>query len=368
MYRSARRIVCTIVCSYVAAALAACGGGGSMPATAPAGGSAPFTGTLAPTSFSLVVPAAGTSEAARRPAYISSASQSIVITLTLVAGNAPAAGITTTVTSALTNCASGCTVPGPNAPPDNDTFTLTIFDGTNGTGHALSTATVVVSVNTGVANTASATLLGIPATFSVTGIAAMAAGTPLGAGAFSVSALDGAGKTITGTFAHPITVTSSLSTGTFAFAANGAAANNSTTLNASTDTIALSYTGLAVAPATMNVSATGATTATPALAPVLAPVTPTCTSSCNGSSVSPANSLGATGTFTVSETGWSNSPYNQNFTVTAPAACSTVASVAPASGTSFTVTRAVGALSGATCNLTVADGAGQTVTQTVLDQ
>jgi hypothetical protein len=346
--------------------------GGSSNAGSPA--------NLAPTSFSIVVPAPGANAAGRRPAYISSASQSIVVTLTLVAGNAPAAGITTTVTSALTNCSAGCTVPGPNAPPDNDTFVLTIYDGPNGTGHALSTATTVVSVNTGKANTASVTLLGIPKTFTVTGLPsptsappAFAAGTPLSAGAFTVAALDGAGQTITGTYAGPVTVTTSDTSGTYAFSVDGATSSTTATLNGSTDTIALAYTGLATAPTTMTVSATGATSATPSLAPKLSPIVVTCTSSCNGATLVPANSAGATAAFRANETGWSNSPYNANFTATAPAGnspsgCANVATVAPAQSQAFTVTRATGAASGATCMMTVADGAGQTASVTVTDQ
>ncbi len=119
-------------------------------------------------------------------------------------------------------------------------------------------------------------------------------------------------------------------------------------------------------PATITASASGATSGTATFTPALQAI------SYSGPLVlgSPEVDLyatsgtGSTGTFSASEVGWTNTPFDKTLNATMASACSSIATVSPASGTSFTIT-AVASPTAGICTLTLSDGAGQTKSVTV---
>ncbi len=347
--------------------LAACGGGGaqapnqSIPVTGPSiqpqpsptSSSGPTQG-LVHTSFSIVVPRKGTSSV--RPSYVSASTASVQITLNTVNGSAPPAGLTLSATTNISagSCASGCTINGPDVPPGSDNFSVVTFDGSNAAGNVLSTSTQTFTVTQGIANALTTTLLGVPKTLVISGLPVATANTAfVSAQSFSVAAKDAGGNTITGTYANPITVSDSDASG-----AQGSSLSV-TTLNAATDAIKINYGGLAIVPATITASATGATNGTATFTPALNPIT----SSSTEIDLYAPTGTGSTGAFTASESGWTNAPYNKTLTAATAAGCSSIATVAGASN-SFTAT-AVGSPSAGSCIATISDGVGQTKSVTL---
>jgi hypothetical protein len=169
---------------FAIALLSACSGGGGAPAT----GGGPGGGGASDIAVAVKIDAAGASSSARMHAnYLSPAMQSLTVA---VNGRTP-------VAQTLTPSSSGCTVPTGGtltctvtveAPPGSDTFAFVTYDGTAGSGHALSknTATLAVS-NT--ANTLDVTLSGVPQSILIA---------PL-PGQTSVSGNQGQGFTVAGT-------------------------------------------------------------------------------------------------------------------------------------------------------------------------
>jgi hypothetical protein len=351
-------------------ALSACAGGGGGPLAQTPPQPAGYSGPLYPPQFTLRIPAP--SSLGRRPQYVTANILSIQIVLNTVNGGAPPSGLVLSVTTNIApgSCASGCTVSGPSSPPGSDNFTLTAFDATNGGGGAISTATTTLTIASGTANSNTITLLGIPHSFTLSGIPAGTAGTAFGSPAtITLTVKDVDGNTITGTYASSVTIAdsdvSSLTQGSALSIGAGAGAS-SVISTASTDVIHLNYGGLAILPATLTASATGATSATATFAPALQPIV--YTGPINGSTpeidLFATSGTGSTGTFTASETGWTNSPYSMNLSLTVPAGCSTIATASPGSGTSFTITAAASPVAG-TCTMTLGDGAGQMKALTV---
>lgn len=194
------------IVTLCALALSSCGSGGSggggaalaQPSAAPAAFTAHFTFTIAPKQ---------TSARGRRPAYISSASQSLAINVLYGTTTAPGALINLT-----TNQGGVCTIAGGAetctvsvvAQPGATQFVLTFYDQPNGLGNALSTDTVAVPpVTNGVANI-TATLQGIVANISLAVAGSLTAGTA-GTATLALTAKDAAGNVITsGPFSEPI--------------------------------------------------------------------------------------------------------------------------------------------------------------------
>ncbi len=163
-------------------ALAACsgGGGGSAPVPAPAPTASSSSGAItnpafwpnsAKVSFSFHAKKAGTAK--KSPAYVSSGSTEVVITVNTVNGGAPPSWVPTPVTTALTdggNCSTTgggvetCTVTAP-APPGTVNYTIATDDGTN----TLSTYTGDQSITQGVVNNLSITLGGVVHDVGVSG-------------------------------------------------------------------------------------------------------------------------------------------------------------------------------------------------------
>jgi hypothetical protein len=350
--------------------LSACGGTSS---TTPSSLPTPTpghtgNGQLVPTSFSITVPSS--TSANRRPSYITANVQSVTITLDTVNGGAPPSGITTSVTANLTGCASGCTVAGPASPPGSDGFTLTTFDGTNAGGNAISTTSQTFTIAAGQANSNSVTLLGVPKTFTIAGIPGGAAGTPFASPAtLTLTVKDADGNPITGSYANPVTVTdsdtSSLTQGT-SLSVNGGPAATSVTVNTSSDTLTLNYGGLAIAPAAVKANASGATAQTATFTPTLSPIV--YTGPLNGPTpeidLYATSGTGASGTFSVSEAGLTNTPYNKTLTATPSGSCATIGNLSATVGTSFAAT-AVSSPTAGSCSISVTDGLGQSKSVTL---
>jgi hypothetical protein len=212
----------------------------------------------------------------------------------------------------------------------------------------------------GITNSIGVTLDGVPASFVVGVLPAGTAGTAFSAQSFTVTAKDAGGDIITGTYEDAVTVsdsdTSSLTQGT-ALAVNGGAAATSVLGTASSDAFTLAYGGLAITPATITASATGAANGTGTFTPALQPIV--YSGPLNGSV--PNVQFGVTAaSFSGSEAGWTNPPYSRLLTANAASGCSTIGSVAPVSGTAFTATRA-GSPTIGSCTVSLADGAGQSL-------
>ncbi len=356
-----RRLLTTL-CLTALAACSGAGNGSSVPATSgtPAAPRSANSSALAPTSF--VFGKLTTPSSTRRAQYVTASVQSVTIALTSVNGSAPAAGLTTSVATNvnLTNCP--CTVAGPAVPPGSDGFTLSVYDGQNGTGNVISTATPTLTILPNVPNTNTITLNGVPARFALS-LPAATAGTAFGATSFSVTVQDADGNTIMGSYQNAVTLTDSDTTGATTLATAGSDSPAAGQLVSSSDTATIAYTGLAIAPVTVMAAASGATSGTRSFAPVLQPIVTT--APLNGATPEIALTRDtASGNFTASEAGWTNAPYNRSITAT-PTGCSTIGTTAPSSGTTFTTTVA-GAPGAGSCTLALSDFVGGSATSVTL--
>jgi hypothetical protein len=225
-------------------------------------------------------------------------------------------------------------------------------------------------VASGKSNHFGVTLDGAPAALTVINLPIGAtAGTAFGSPqSFGVIAQDADHNTIVGAYDTPVTVANSDTSGATTiktFGNNGSPANE---LLSSSDVATLSYTGLAIAPATVTARAQGATNGTGTFAPTLQPIVLTTSDTLNpswpGVDLYAPSGTGSTAAFTASEVGWSNAPYNKTFSASTKSGCVTVGSVAPSSATSFTATVAASPSAG-TCGATIVDGAGQSLAITL---
>jgi len=168
----------TILTAVAAIAITACSGGTSGSGTLPVSVASPATAMRSRTTFSITVPKpAPTSFSARRPAYISPATQSM--TISIKQGATTILSRTVGLSASSSGCSStladvACTLM-LSLNPGSYTASITTFDGSNGGGTALSTAqnvtfTVVANQN----NLVPLTLSGIPRTILVTAAGAHA--------------------------------------------------------------------------------------------------------------------------------------------------------------------------------------------------
>ncbi len=395
-------------------ALTACGGGsgggnttppGSVPTPTPTpSGTGPASKYATPT-FKITIPAPTGAATRRKPQFISSATQSITITLTAdSAGTNPTtlAGNPATTNITFAVCSGGCTVNGPTSPAGSDSYTLTTYDAPNGTGNALDTNSGTFTIVSGADNTETITLNGIPAHITFGAVPnTFAAGTLnstlIGNGGVAVTVADADGETITGTYANPVTISDPDTNGdgtTLLLASsscpappagNPASSPTQLTLTASTSAINFCYGGVAENPVTLIASAPGApagpSTFTPTLfAPVYVAGSGTPPSVVIGSNppdiqLYATSGTGSTGSVNYSESGWTSAPYNQGLNAYANLVCSSgtsfsnyaTVSSSPASGaTTITVTATSSPTAGA-CPLTLWDGLTSGLTTTVLD-
>jgi sugar lactone lactonase YvrE len=168
---------CLVLC-----AVCGCGGGGARVARAPSALPSPSLSLRSSASFTITIPARTTSAISRAPRYVSSATQSVVITLVSVNGtpftSSPAV-VARNLTSSDPACSGvplTCTVVAPAAVGD-DLFNVVTYDAvqtsvspTSPQGHALSQASVSVNVVVNQANVAPPLVLnGIAASLAFTG-------------------------------------------------------------------------------------------------------------------------------------------------------------------------------------------------------
>jgi len=303
----------------------------------------------------------------RVPLYIGAGAKSVTVTLTSVNGGIPPSGLTTSVTTTITPANCPCTVGGPLVPPGSDAFTFTTYDASDGTGNIIATASGTFTVTPGIANSQSAiTLAGVPHAFAFGALPTAIAGTAFSsAQTFTLTVKDSDGNAIAGTYANPVTVTDPDASGSQGsqISINGGAYGQTVTSTASTDVFALNYGGLAIAPATLTASSTGATNGTASFAPALSAIAYTGTLN---SSLQPEIDLtatsgaGSSGTFSAAEDGWTTAPFDRSFTATT-SGCGSIGTVSPETGTAFTFTAVAAPVVG-TCSITLTGGGGQTKT------
>jgi streptogramin lyase len=227
--------------------LAACSGGASGP-PATSAGAARIAGTL-----DLKFPPANADAATRRRYFLSPSAVSVAIAITGTAAplivNIGAGSTACTATAGGRTCAIPLT-----AAVGNDTFTVTLYAGPNATGAVLGTGSVsetVVAgtpftVNVGVLGNVGSIKLSAPTIQFVPGTAKTVA--------LTVTALDAGGNVIAGTYASPIALTNTDTSGEFTV--------SPASVTASGTAVTLTYNGAAtVAKATIAATATGVTAA-----------------------------------------------------------------------------------------------------------
>lgn len=341
-------------------ALAACGGGS---------GTAPGTSQrqTAQATFSIVIPSqSGASSHRRTPQDVPADTQSIEIVITAVNGSPPPQGIQTTFTATLNKSNPDCTqssgglscmIP-VQVPIGSVTFAVTLYSTTNETGSPIASATTTSNIVAGQANIVTIT----PILTNGSIVLSLSNPSPMAGSAasitISVSEEDTGGATIVGQYANPITLTDSDKSGATAILVNGTA--GSTVAN-STDTVTLSYGGLAIVPATISATATNLSSASASFAPTIPAVVLSPTSlSFIGTSNPQYGDVGPS-TVTASQAGWTGS-YGRQITVTdgtpacnlAATGTSQIVSINTTAGTSFNITpQNVGG-----CSLTFTGGGG----------
>lgn len=362
----------------VVCALAACGGGGNTVLTpsAPVPTATP-TPTPAPPSqnapqWTISFPTSSSSHATsgKKPSFVSNASASVVITRTSPSG--PAVG----APQAISAASCPCTVKGPSWVPNvSNTYTLTTFDTSNGTGNALDTAQVTFTPTVGQI-TQAVTLQGIPSIVTISGASALNADTQGQNEALTVTVKDASGQLISGPFAHPVRIgdadTRSYGTSLTGTNAGSGCTGSCVDLTQPSDMVTLNYGGLAESAVTIassgtNLSSAGTATFTPALNPILPDIgntlssLPSCAwSPCYGIDLysNSSSSGGYSGVVSYKEAGFTDAPYNQSLLRPGPicATFATISTVANANGeTPYTATAIASPVAGS-CTVTVTDG------------
>jgi hypothetical protein len=383
------------------ALLAGCGGGGANAPGAPAGNPAAQPAQkLQQATLRISFPVgSATAGKQRKPDYVSPNANSLKITVNTVNGGAPPAYVVPnpfvaplTTTGGTPNCTvSGgmetCTVTNVPAPPGTVNYTFGVYASTDGSGTALSTATVNETVVQGIANTFSVTLSGV-ATTIVANVPTtnLTANSPL-TQTDVVQVNDPSGARIVGTAPFSggttVTVTDNDTSGQTSLQAGTGGGSmttctgNTCTLAHGADTVNFVYSGRAAAPSptdsfTLTASGTGLSTQTVNAKITDLPITfdvTTLDDTAHGGQAGDPNynqptlffaSTGQTSGFNAAELGWSNAPYSQAFTTALDSAscgsgASAVATVTPSTGTSFMATSQNPGI----CKFTVSDGVGQ---------
>lgn len=343
--------------------LSACGGGSRevVPLATMAANPSPqqTSAALIQPRFTFLPPSPS-SNATRHPHYITASVASVEITLNAVNGIAPSTGMPLSVTTNITMANCPCVVYGPDVPAGSANFTLAAYDQPNAGGNLIATASPTYTIASGQANNENVTLNGVPTTL-VLAVPSATAGTAFASPqTMSITAKDGDGNTILGTYASPITLGDSDTSGATSIATSGTDNPPAGQVLSSSDAATIAYSGLAIAPATIAASAKAAT-ASASFAPVLQPIVATTAyvpASTNPNFVGVVFRSGtSTGTISASEAGWTNAPYNKSLAIAVPSGCASIGSVAPASGTSFTATVSASPVAGS-CAATLSDGNG----------
>jgi hypothetical protein len=197
---------------------------------------------------------------ARNPAYVSASTQSASVTVAPSGGSAGAP----TVVNCTTICQGSV-----NAAVGNDTFTINLLAGQNGSGSVLSTGSLTQTIVAATTNNVSVTFNGVPASIAISGIPAGNLGTAFaGPQAFSVAVKDAGGNTIVGTYASPVQLNNSDTSGATSVLTSGSDTPPAGKLLSSSDVAALNFTGATLVSATIGATASGLGTTTATFSPV----------------------------------------------------------------------------------------------------
>lgn len=190
--------------------------------------------------------------------------------------------------------------------------------------------------------------------------------------ALSIQAKDPDGNIIVGPYDKPVGVKTSDTSGATSVATAGANNPPKGQLTESGDTATLNYSGLAIEPVAISASAKGVKSVSTAFAPKLNAIGPkSLTQGLDLNGIGNIPTIHRTHrlrqhsgdeplvSFTAKETGWTNAPYNKTLTATLNG-CSSVATIYPNVGTTFTLWVAASPATG-TCTLTLRDGVGQSL-------
>ena len=270
-----------ILAAVAALALASCSGGGSSPSPSavrtagPVSTSSPVTPTTpnASARFTITVPNASTATSAnkRSPKYISSATQSAIITLVSVNGAAytgTPSSIASNLTTTNPNCTGSpltCTISAP-AVAGTDVFTVVTYDATQTStspatplGHELSRATTSVNVTGGQANTVTTPLVLSGVATSITtslSPSSVTTGDPANVSVI-VNVLDADKNIIMGTYTdtngNPLTIDLANS------GSSGATTLSPTSITNSSTSVSLAYNGDQTPGVTITPSVSGGT-------------------------------------------------------------------------------------------------------------
>jgi hypothetical protein len=214
-----------------------CTGGGSLAAA----GDGRSAASAAPARIVISIPhPSGTTGGARRPAYLSAATQSAKIDVTpqgsatSVAGFPQIAGLTPTSSGCTSTLASTQCVLAFSLNPGSYAVSLMTYDGANGTGNTLSAAqSIPETVRAGVANTFAMTLGGVPVSVEIFTTSSLLSGdmhggfvlTPGATATAAIFGVDADGNIILGAGAPGVAATSSVPGNISVTAPTGAAPN-----------------------------------------------------------------------------------------------------------------------------------------------
>jgi hypothetical protein len=335
--------------------------------------------------FTVVIPSASSSTGSKRPAYVSSNTQSLSVTVNggaaQIFGLTPATNPNCTTSGSGTTCANLQAV----APPGTDAFVFQLYKETiplPPTPTVLSIAdvnnqVVQLGVNNQLGTFTLNPVIGSIA-FSITPPAGgFQPGSASSGNALNFTVKDPSGATIiapgiyvnASDAALPVVLTSTQSP--FAFSVDGGATAATGSLSGPSDVATLAYSGASVNTTTTLKAAAGSITASQTIAALTAPINVSLSSSASGNdyhiTTAPPEldfyATGISGTAALSESGYSGQFTLQSTT------CGSWVSFSPAVGqsaTSFTV-NAIGAGTSSTpalCTATFGDTNGQTISAT----
>jgi hypothetical protein len=335
--------------------------------------------------------------------YLSAGAEGVTVTLISSAVGLSNLSATTDLTAPGVCVNNTCTVYGPPIPPGSDTLSVTEYaekptgnplaEPSNAHAVATSSSTAAPAQNNpaptilaGQDNNISVTLYGVPAIFAFIvdqyfGSGGRALSQDFGL--FNVAVEDYLGNSISGEYSEPVTISDSDTSlyGTSLSLNNGSTTAATETLNSSTDlgNLVLAYGGQAEVAPTISATAGGVPIGSSApnhIYITLHAIVVTPGSSYSAETQTPGeidlfaeSGPGSTAAVTLSEIGWSNSPYNQTFSYTAgtcsPGTPATTYDLTTADDLTFTDTAPAGAAPG-NCTITFTDFPnGQGVTETL---
>lgn len=247
--------------------------------------------------------------------------------------------------------------------------------------HLLSTdANASFTIAGGTINRAGFVFDGVVKSISISGLPNATIGLPVLPAPFSVTAQDAAGNTIVGTYANPIKLSDTDTSGATTIATSGVDSPPANELLSSKDIATFSYSGAKIASTTITARATGAVRGSASFAPAkpgALTVAATCNAgadACANGTITTAGSVqftatGDTATLTPGETPASTYTLKSDTCNKSddPSAGGNWATLSPRPGSaaaSFTVTAKKGGSNStpSSCTAVLSDGSGQTVT------